>query len=122
MTEDIFRGAWRQLKGSVKREWGRLTDDDLLQINGNMDRLIGKLQQRYGYSKVQAERELDEWVRDQQGTEGSGSSFEHDFGIGPSRDYDASHDSDAHGAGGGPDEGAQYDTDTHGPGGGPDSY
>ncbi len=98
MADDRFRGAWRRLKGNLKREWGKLTDDDLMQIDGNMDLLIGKLQQRYGYSKEQAERDYEEWIRTQR------------------RDY-----IDLHGAGGGPDEGAQFDTDTHGPGGGPDS-
>jgi uncharacterized protein YjbJ (UPF0337 family) len=65
MTQDVLKGAWKQLKGNVKMQWGKLTDDDLMQIDGNKDKLIGKLQERYGYSKIEAEKEYDQWVTTQ---------------------------------------------------------
>lgn len=60
MKSDILEGKWKQLKGELKIWWGRLTDDDLDQIAGSKDKLIGKLQERYGYAREQAEREADE--------------------------------------------------------------
>ncbi len=65
MAQDMLKGAWKQMKGSVKKQWGKLTDDDLMQIDGNKDMLIGKLQQRYGYSKAEAEKNYDQWVATQ---------------------------------------------------------
>ncbi len=65
MTQDMLKGAWKQLKGNVKMQWGKLTDDDMMQIDGNKDVLIGKLQQRYGYSKAQAEADYDRWIATQ---------------------------------------------------------
>ncbi len=58
MNSDILRGKWLQLRGTVKKQWGKLTDDDLEQINGDMDKLAGMLQERYGYSHAQAEQEV----------------------------------------------------------------
>jgi len=58
MNTDQIKGNWKQLKGKIKEKWGKLTDDDLTVINGQTDQLLGKLQERYGYSKEQAEREL----------------------------------------------------------------
>jgi uncharacterized protein YjbJ (UPF0337 family) len=54
-------GNWKQVKGKVKEKWGKLTDDDLEVIEGKKDQLLGRLQERYGYSKEQAEKELDSW-------------------------------------------------------------
>ncbi len=65
MAQDMLKGAWKQLKGNVKQKWGKLTDDDMMEIDGNKDILIGKLQQRYGYSKAEAEKNYDEWVATQ---------------------------------------------------------
>jgi len=62
MNSDQFEGKWKQLKGTVKQKWGKLTDDDLLALTGKKDEFIGKLQERYGYSKEQALREADEWA------------------------------------------------------------
>jgi uncharacterized protein YjbJ (UPF0337 family) len=62
MNSDQFEGKWKQLKGTVKQKWGKLTDDDLLTLTGKKDEFIGKLQERYGYSKEQALREADEWA------------------------------------------------------------
>ncbi len=59
MNRDIFGGNWKQLKGQVRNWWGQLTDDDVDQIAGNRDMLIGKLQERYGWSKERANEEVD---------------------------------------------------------------
>lgn len=64
MNWDIIQGKWNQVKGSVKEKWGDLTDDDLNQIDGNKDRLAGKLQEKYGWAKNDAEREIDNHFRD----------------------------------------------------------
>ncbi|MFC3629740.1 CsbD family protein [Paracoccus angustae] len=64
MNWDIIQGKWNQVKGSVKEKWGDLTDDELTQIDGNKDRLSGKLQEKYGWSKNDAEREIDDYFRD----------------------------------------------------------
>ena len=58
MNQDIIQGKWTQIKGSLKAKWGKLTDDDLSRIDGNHDYLIGRLQERYGWQKDHAEREL----------------------------------------------------------------
>ena len=59
MNEDILKGQWKQLRGEIKQWWGVFTDDDLDKINGQRDQLIGKLQEKYGFTKDQATRELD---------------------------------------------------------------
>lgn len=60
--EDVFEGRWKQLKGDVKRTWGKLTDDDLDRAEGNRDKLVGALQERYGWEKTQAEGEFDRFL------------------------------------------------------------
>lgn len=65
MNSDQLQGNWKQLKGSVKQQWGKLTDDDLIYINGKTDSLVGKLQERYGYAKEEAQRRADEWLKTQ---------------------------------------------------------
>ena len=62
MNWDQVEGKWKQMKGSVKEKWGKLTDDDLTYIGGTKDKLLGKQQERYGYSKEQAERESEAWI------------------------------------------------------------
>lgn len=59
MNWDQVEGNWRQFKGQVQQQWGKLTDDDLDQINGKKEELIGRIQTRYGYAKDQVERELE---------------------------------------------------------------
>jgi len=61
---DIIEGKWEQLKGSVKEKWGDLTDDDLTQMAGSRDRLAGKLQERYGWTKDEADRQITDFFRD----------------------------------------------------------
>mgnify|MGYP001441072470 CR=1 FL=1 len=63
MNSDQFEGKWKQLKGSVKQRWGKLTDDDVTSLSGKKDELVGKIQERYGITREQAEREADEWAR-----------------------------------------------------------
>ena len=62
MNWDQAQGKWTQLKGSVKEKWGKLTDDDLKVIDGKKDRLVGKIQERYGVTKENAENEVATWT------------------------------------------------------------
>jgi uncharacterized protein YjbJ (UPF0337 family) len=63
-TQDILFGKWHELKGQVRQQWGKLTDDDLTRLSGKTEELAGVLQQRYGYGKAQAEIEINKWLRD----------------------------------------------------------
>ena len=63
MNWDQIKGDWKQVTGKVKEKWGKLTDDDLITIAGKRDQLAGLIQERYGYAKEQAEKELDEFTR-----------------------------------------------------------
>jgi uncharacterized protein YjbJ (UPF0337 family) len=63
MNEDIIKGRWKQIKGSIKQQWGQLTDDDLTRLEGDRDYLLGKIQERYGISKDKAEEQLREFER-----------------------------------------------------------
>jgi uncharacterized protein YjbJ (UPF0337 family) len=58
MNQDIISGKWKQMRGQVKQWWGKLTDDDLDRIDGAMDRLAGTLQERYGWEREEAERQI----------------------------------------------------------------
>jgi uncharacterized protein YjbJ (UPF0337 family) len=62
MNEDILEGNWKQLRGKVKEWWGQLTDDEIDQIEGRRDILSGKLQERYGYSRKEAEDAIQEFL------------------------------------------------------------
>lgn len=64
MNKDILEGKWKQLRGNVKHTWGKLTDDDLAMIDGQRDKLSGKLQERYGYTREEAERQIDNFLSD----------------------------------------------------------
>jgi uncharacterized protein YjbJ (UPF0337 family) len=61
MNSDQLEGKWKQLKGSVKEKWGKLTDDDLDVIAGKRDQLQGKIQERYGITKEEAAKQIREW-------------------------------------------------------------
>lgn len=63
--QDILLGKWHELKGQVRQRWGKLTGEDLAQLNGKTEELVGVLQQRYGYGKAQAEIEINHWLSDQ---------------------------------------------------------
>jgi uncharacterized protein YjbJ (UPF0337 family) len=58
---DKVAGAWTQFRGEVRKQWGKLTDDDIEQIKGQRDVLVGKIQQAYGVAKEDANRQIDEW-------------------------------------------------------------
>ena len=60
---DILQGKWHELKGQVKQQWGKLTDDDLTKLSGKQEELAGVLQKRYGYGKEKAELEINNWLR-----------------------------------------------------------
>lgn len=64
MNEDILKGKWKQVRGKSKEWWGKLTNDDLDMIDGNRDQLIGKLQERYGYTKDRAAQEVNERLKE----------------------------------------------------------
>jgi len=59
MNNDIFEGKWKQMRGKAKVWWGKLTDDDLDKVKGNYDKLVGLLQEKYGYTREQAEEEWE---------------------------------------------------------------
>lgn len=67
MNEDILKGQWKQIRGKSKEWWGKLTDDDLDVIDGKRDFLIGKLQERYGYSKDKAAQEVNRRLKELEG-------------------------------------------------------
>lgn len=58
MNIDELQGKWEQLKGKLREKWSKLTDDDWQQVKGNKEKLVGKIQERYGIAKDQAEKEL----------------------------------------------------------------
>jgi uncharacterized protein YjbJ (UPF0337 family) len=62
MNEDTLKGQWSQLKGQIREQWGKLTNDDLDQIQGRSEQLIGKIQERYGIARDEAKRQLDSWT------------------------------------------------------------
>jgi len=62
MNWDTIEGQWKQLTGTVKSEWGKLTDDEITEINGDRDKLVGTLQEQYGLAKDEAERQVDAWA------------------------------------------------------------
>jgi len=68
MNKDILQGKWREMKGKVKEQWGKLTDDDLDKIDAKSEQLLGLLQQRYGYARDKAEEEYkrftERWSRE----------------------------------------------------------
>jgi uncharacterized protein YjbJ (UPF0337 family) len=63
MNWDQVEGKWKQMKGSVRTRWGKLTDDDLELIKGQKDQLVGKIQERYGIQKDEAQRQVEDWNR-----------------------------------------------------------
>jgi uncharacterized protein YjbJ (UPF0337 family) len=64
MNEQILKGRWSQLKGSIREQWGKLTDDDLDQIEGRFEQLVGKIQTRYGIAADEARRQVTSWSPD----------------------------------------------------------
>lgn len=62
MNSDTLQGKWKQLRGNIKAAFGKLTDDDLLQADGNADKMMGALQERYGYTKEKAQTEWNKFA------------------------------------------------------------
>ncbi|MEI4483346.1 MULTISPECIES: CsbD family protein [unclassified Phyllobacterium] len=65
MAWDRVEGNWKQVKGKIQEQWGKLTDDDLDVINGKREQLEGKIQERYGKAKDEAKRDVDDWYNTQ---------------------------------------------------------
>jgi len=61
MNKDILKGRWNEIKGSIQKKWGKLTDDEIAQINGDFNKLVGQIQKSYGLEREEAERQLKEW-------------------------------------------------------------
>jgi uncharacterized protein YjbJ (UPF0337 family) len=64
MNQDTLAGNWKQFKGKVQQQWGKLTDDDLNVIQGKQTELVGRLQERYGYARDEAEKEVDAFMKE----------------------------------------------------------
>ena len=62
MNKNILEGKWKQLRGEIREKWGEITDDELDQIAGKRDKLAGLLQEKYGYTQMEAERRIDEFL------------------------------------------------------------
>ena len=62
MNRNILEGNWKQIRGAIREKWGELTDDELDQIAGKRDKLAGVLQERYGYTQMEAERQIDDFL------------------------------------------------------------
>lgn len=62
MNRNILEGNWKKIRGTIREKWGELTDDELDQIAGKRDKLAGVLQERYGYTQVEAERQIDDFL------------------------------------------------------------
>ena len=64
MNRDTLEGQWKQVKGRAREQWGKLTDDDLDEVQGKAEQLIGKVQEKYGVARDEASRQVDRWIRD----------------------------------------------------------
>lgn len=63
MNWDQIEGKWKQMSGAAKQKWGKLTDDDLHYMRGSRDQFVGRLQERYGMAREQAEKDFDAWMK-----------------------------------------------------------
>lgn len=63
MNRDTLNGNWEQLKGRIRQQWGKLTDDDLAVVEGKQEELAGRIQERYGIARDEAERDIDSWMK-----------------------------------------------------------
>jgi uncharacterized protein YjbJ (UPF0337 family) len=61
MNEDTLKGQWTQLKGAVREQWGKLSNDDVDQIQGKSEQLVGKIQERYGIAREEAKKQVESW-------------------------------------------------------------
>ena len=65
MNKQILKGKWHQMKGDAKKKWGKLSDDDLDKVQGENEKLVGVVQEKYGKSREEAKREVDDWLDEQ---------------------------------------------------------
>jgi uncharacterized protein YjbJ (UPF0337 family) len=65
MNWDRIQGNWKQMTGTLKQKWGKLTDDEFTEIGGHRDKLVGKIQERYGIARDEAERQVNDWETNQ---------------------------------------------------------
>jgi uncharacterized protein YjbJ (UPF0337 family) len=63
MNWDQIKGKWHEIKGSVRAKWGELTDDEIEELDSNREKMVGKIQQKYGVAKEEAEKQVDEWTK-----------------------------------------------------------
>jgi len=63
MNWDQVKGKWHEVKGSIRAKWGELTDDEIEELDGNREKMVGKIQQKYGVAKEEAEKQVDEWTK-----------------------------------------------------------
>jgi uncharacterized protein YjbJ (UPF0337 family) len=63
MNWDQIKGKWHEVKGSIRAKWGELTDDEIEELDGNREKMVGKIQQKYGVAKEEAEKQVDEWTK-----------------------------------------------------------
>ncbi|MEX2473325.1 MAG: CsbD family protein [Gemmatimonadota bacterium] len=71
MNKDELEGQWKQMKGRAKEKWGKLTDDDLDEIQGRQQVLVGKIQERYGHDREAAKKAVDSWMSEHKDRRGS---------------------------------------------------
>lgn len=62
MNKDIIKGKWKEIKGQLKQQWGKLSDDDISKMQGTYDELEGALQKNYGYQKEEAKKEIESFI------------------------------------------------------------
>jgi len=63
MNWDLVKGKWKQMTGSARARWGKLTDDELTEIDGRREQLVGKIREKYGIARDEAEKQVDEWAK-----------------------------------------------------------
>jgi uncharacterized protein YjbJ (UPF0337 family) len=63
MNKDIIQGKWKEIKGQLKQQWGKLTDNEISQMQGTYEELEGVLQKKYGYAKNEAKREIESFIK-----------------------------------------------------------
>jgi len=63
MNWDQIKGKWHEVKGSIRAKWGELTDDEIEELDGNREKMVGKIQQKYGVAKEEAEKQVDDWTK-----------------------------------------------------------
>jgi uncharacterized protein YjbJ (UPF0337 family) len=63
MNKDIIKGKWHEIKGQLKQQWGKLTDDDIAKAEGSQEELSGLIQKHYGYTKDKANEDINNWVK-----------------------------------------------------------